>query len=133
MEYNCKVNGCAGFCNKDKAKCAVMNNNRLYVFKMKLMDTNGSYIYKIGKSSGKNSVDRMMQVIKSFHTKYRYTPYMSIKRDRPCADAFKFEAELHNHFKDNKYYFDKNIDGKTEWFYIEREDELLEVFDTLTA
>ena len=102
---------------------------RVYIIKCKLRDTN-EYIYKIGKSSGKNSVDRMMQLIRSHFMNYRYTPIFEIKRDRPCENAFAIETQLHNEFKNYSYYHDKKVDGAGEWFYI-REDVLLRRYDEL--
>jgi len=105
-------------------------NNRVYIIKCRL-ENNQGFIYKIGKSSGKNSVDRMMQLIRSFFMNYRYTPIFEIKRDRPCENAFAIETQLHQDFRSCKYYHDKKIDGANEWFYVPREDLLLQRYDEL--
>ena len=103
--------------------------SRVYIFKAKMHDTN-TWIYKVGKASGKNSVDRLLQVARSFLMKYRYMPLMTIKRDRSCSNAFEIETALHQHFKEFSYYHDKKIDGFSEWFKCE-EDQLLKVYDEL--
>ena len=104
--------------------------DRVYIIKQRLHDSNVDFIFKIGKSSGKSSVDRLMQLIRSHFMKYRYTPFMVIKRDRPVPNAFQVETQLHQEFKQHRYYHDKPIDGKDEWFYM-REDVLLRRYDEL--
>ncbi len=104
--------------------------DRVYIIKQRLHDDNINCIFKIGKSSGKNSVDRMMQLIRSFFMKYRHTPEFVLKRDRECGSAFKIESALHKEFSQYKYYHSKPIDGKDEWFYM-REDVLLKRYDQL--
>ena len=103
--------------------------DRVYIIKQKLYDTN-EYIFKVGKSSGKSSIDRLMQLIRSHFMKYRYTPFATIKRDRATNNAFAIETQLHHEFKQYQYYHDKKVDGANEWFYI-REDILLRRFDEL--
>ena len=103
---------------------------RLYILKVRLYDDN-KFIYKIGKSSETRSVDRMMEVMRSFFMVHRYTPYVVLKRDRPIENAFELEAKLHRHFKEYKYYFDKPFDGCQEFFAIPREDQLLKIYDEM--
>ncbi len=103
--------------------------DRVYIIKAKMHDTD-TWIYKCGKSSGKSSVDRMLQLAKSFFTKYRYIPLMTVKRDRPAPNAFEIETTLHRRFKEFSYYHDKNVDGATEWFVCP-EHELLRAYDEL--
>ena len=104
--------------------------DRVYIIKQHLHESNIKYIYKIGKSSGRNSVDRLMQLVRSYFMKYRYTPLYTLKRDRPAANAFEIETKLHQEFAEFKYYHDKPVDGKDEWFYV-REDLLLKRYDEL--
>lgn len=104
--------------------------NRVYIFKAKLDGSTQNYIYKIGKSSGKSSIDRLLQVQRDHFMKYRYMFFASIKRDKPCENAFEIETKLHQQFKGMKYYFDKKHDGFGEWFMCE-EHELLKAYDEL--
>ena len=131
--HNCIVNGCNADCSGCIRSLEAQKENKLqdrvYIIKAKLLDTN-EFIFKVGKSSGKNSVDRMLQVSRSHFMTYRYIPMMTLKRDRPCDNAFEIETKLHQLFKDDKYYFDKKIDGFNEWFYIP-EHKLLKVYDEL--
>ncbi len=106
------------------------NQSRVYIMKFKMHEQN-TWVYKIGKSSGKNSVDRMLQIARSFFMKYRYIPLMTLKRDREAPDAFTIETRLHQEFQEFKYYHDKPIDGKEEFFLLDREDTLLRAYDNL--
>ena len=116
-------------------------SDRVYIFKMKLRLDDTYYIYKIGKSSdgtksnkySRKTIDRLLEVQRSFFMKHRYTFYGSILRDRECDNAFEIETKLHHIFKEQKHYFadNKSFDGATEFFNIKYEDELLKEYDSL--
>ena len=79
-------------------------------------------VVKIGKSSGKNSVDRMMQIIKSYFKVNRCTFMCEIKRDRVVEqDVFKYETALHRFFDDYRYKAPIAFDGSTELFVVDRQ------------
>ncbi len=103
--------------------------DRVYIFKVKL-DSREGYIYKIGKSSGKSSIDRLLQVQRAFFMQYRYITFAAIIRDRPIANAFEIETKLHQHFKEKNYYHGKKFDGSHEFFKCD-EDDLLREYDSL--
>ena len=107
--------------------------NRVYIMKILKFQEDGSRLtlYKIGKSSGKSSVDRMLQLMRSHFMQYRYSPFITIKRDRACENAFEIESTLHRQFKENRFFYDKPVEGKNEHFYIDREDVLLKAYDEL--
>jgi len=108
---------------------AVSEGRRVYIIRARFESTS-TPVFKIGVSSGKSSVDRLLQLERSFFMKYRYMFFAAIKRDRPAPNAFAIETELHHRFADKRYYHDKPIDGKDEWFKVE-EDELLRAYDDL--
>ena len=103
--------------------------DRVYIIRAKFSSTD-TPVFKIGKSSGKSSVDRLLQLQRSFFMKYRYMFFAAIKRDRECVNAFQIETELHHLFAPFKYYHDKPVDGKDEWFMCE-EHLLLKAYDEL--
>ena len=105
---------------------------RVYIFKGKFDNAYDGYIYKVGVASGKSSVDRLMQVQRSFFMAHRYTFFCNIIRDRSCDDAFAVETRLHKLFKGENFYHGKKFDGSTEFFKCE-EDELLRAYDDLIA
>jgi len=101
--------------------------DRLYLFDIVL--PSGMKVVKIGKSSGKSSLDRMLQIQRDYYNKNRSTFICHIKRDRPIEeDVFKYEAELHRFFKDYQYTPKVVFDGSTECFcvYIDAAVEAME-------
>lgn len=75
-------------------------------------------VFKIGKSSGENSVARLQQITKDHYNTYRYFPQCGIKRDRQVDNAFELEAMLHRAFRDCRYIPVSPFDGCTEMFVI---------------
>jgi hypothetical protein len=88
------------------------------VYLLDITFASGMKCIKIGKSSGKSSLDRMLQIQRDYYNKYRVTFICNIKRDRPVDDAFKVESELHKFFQDYKYTPKVPFDGSTELFCI---------------
>ena len=106
--------------------------DRVYILKARFDNAYDGYIYKVGKSSGRSSVDRLMQIQRSFFMSHRYTFFCSIIRDRECQDAFTVETRLHKLFKGDNFYHGKKFEGSTEFFKCE-EDELLRAYDDLMS
>ena len=104
---------------------------RLYLIEMR--DESGYYI-KCGKSSGVDSVGRLMSIIESYivASNCTYSPYSKILRDVEVTDVFKRETEFHTIFKDRRHYPQYEFSGFTEVFAITAE-EALEVFDTIVG
>ena len=90
--------------------------NRLYIFSIRF--ESGMEVVKIGKSSGKSSLDRMLQIQRDYFNKYRCTFICRIVRDRECEDVFKYETELHRFFEKYQYKAKIPFDGSTELFCI---------------
>lgn len=90
---------------------------RLYLMKFWFEDCLNP-VFKIGKSSGDNSVPRIQQITKDHYDKYRYFPQCGIKRDRQVDNAFELEAMLHRAFKHCRYVPSRPFDGSTEMFVI---------------
>lgn len=88
------------------------------VYLLDITFASGMKCIKIGKSSGKSSLDRMLQIQRDYYNKYRVTFICNIKRDRPVDDAFKVETALHKFFQDYKYTPKIAFDGSTELFCI---------------
>lgn len=88
------------------------------VYLLDITFASGMKCVKIGKSSGKSSLDRMLQIQRDYYTKYRVTFICNIKRDRVVEDAFKVETDLHRFFQGYKYTPKIAFDGSTELFNI---------------
>ena len=90
--------------------------DRLYIFSIRF--ESGMEVVKIGKSSGKSSLDRMLQIQRDYFNKYRCTFICRIVRDRECEEAFKYETALHSFFKEYRYTPKTAFSGSTELFCI---------------
>lgn len=101
---------------------------RLYILEIWL-DGNDFPIYKIGKSSGKSSKQRMLSIIGSYYDAYRVTPIIKIKRDREVTDVFTKETMLHKYYKKVQYKSKKRFSGNTELFHIEDVEGLYDVYN----
>ena len=88
------------------------------VYLLDITFKSGMKVIKIGVSSGKSSLDRMLQIQRDYYNKYRVTFICNIKRDRAVEDAFKAETALHKFFQDYKYTPKIAFDGSTELFCI---------------
>ena len=103
------------FFKRDEGLCEQVE--RLYL--LDITFESGMKVVKIGKSSGKHSIDRMLQIQRDYFKKYRTTFLCRIKRDREVKkDVFKIEAELHRFFNDFRYTAKIPFDGSTELFAI---------------
>jgi hypothetical protein len=100
------------------------NTSRLYM--MEITMPLGIHLIKFGKSSGKSSKARVLQICSDIFDKYRTTPMIHLKRDRHIEDdkVFEYETTLHNFFKNYRYTFGKKWDGHTECYVIPLEDAL---------
>ena len=101
--------------------------HRLYLMKF-IFDDCPMPVFKIGKSSGDDSIERLQQVTRDHYMKFRYFPQSSIKRDRPAENAFELEAMLHRAFKMCKYIPMRKFDGCTEMFIVP-EDVAIKTFE----
>ena len=103
---------------------------RIYILRVKLKD--GEIIHKVGMTNTTNrSVDRMMEILRSFFNTYRYIPQTQLIRDRKFKIPFIVEKYIHNILLDYRHKFDKKFSGSTEFFDI-NEDVFLEWFDNFT-
>lgn len=103
---------------------------RVYLLRVTL--ANGTVVWKIGMCHSSRSTDRMLEVLKSFHSIYRYVPMCELRRDREYVVPLLIEKHLHELLDDLKYKFDKKFDGSTEFFSGLDEDMLLDYIDVLT-
>lgn len=108
------------------------NNEVVYIIKWKAFDVNADWYYKIGKTIKGRETDRLMEIIRGFFIKHRYTPYTKLLRFQSCSNAFEVETKLHRLFKDKKVYFEekKSFGGSNEFFLL-NEHELLKEYDKL--
>ena len=100
------------------------NVDRLYIMEIVVGETT---VYKVGKASGHNSKQRMLQIIGSYFDVYRVTPVVRIIKDKEVKNVFEKETKCHHALAEWQYKFDKAFSGHTEIFNVTKE-KVLEVY-----
>lgn len=103
-----------GFKFKISTKDADDREGIVYVLIIRLED--GTEVYKIGVTK-RGIQDRVVEILSSFWTQYRYFPYCYPKRFRKTNGIYEKEAKLHKTFEAYKYKFDKEFGGSSEFFH----------------
>ena len=90
------------------------NMGRVYVIKAVLSaDTT---IHKIGMVHSARSVDRMMEVLRSWFTQYRFVPYTELRLDMEFPYPRELEQHMHKILAHQQFIPSKKVDGGTELF-----------------
>lgn len=103
------------------------STSRLYILEI-IVD--GHTVYKIGKASGANCKQRMLQIVGSYFDVYRVTPVIKVVRDRPCDDVFTKETKCHNELALFRYISEEIFSGHTELFKTDKE-KVIEVYERI--
>ena len=90
---------------------------RLYVLEMIVDD---KVVYKIGKASGKNCKQRMLQIVASYFDVYRVTPVVKIVKDKACTEVFTKETKCHQALVEHRFRPEKKFSGCTELFCVDK-------------
>jgi hypothetical protein len=91
-----------------------MDKERVYVIKIVL--PGDTVVHKIGMTNTPRSVDRMMEILRSWFMAYRFVPYAELRLDMECRDAYKLEQYIHKILSNNRFEPDLKVDGGTEMF-----------------
>lgn len=87
---------------------------RIYVIRMELPD--GLVVHKIGMVNSDRSVDRMMELLRSWFTKYRFVPYAEQKLDMSTSYPKELESHIHKILAHRRFLPHMKVDGGTEMF-----------------
>lgn len=87
---------------------------RVYVIKMIL--PGHLVVHKIGMCHSARSLDRMMEVLRSWFCSYRFVPYSELKMDLECNDPKKLEAYIHRVLDKHRFEPNYKVEGYTEMF-----------------
>ncbi len=101
----------------------IHKDRRVYLFKIEMPDTR-DIVYKVGVASGKRSLDRFLQVLRSIHIHYNQIGRAKIKRDRKSKDPFVDEKKIHKLLSEYSYTPSEKFDGWTELFECDEETAL---------
>ena len=87
---------------------------RVYVVKMTL--PGDLYVYKIGMCNSNRSTDRMMEILRSWFTKFRFIPHSELKLDMETGRPREIEAHIHKALYHKRYTPTEKVSGGTEMF-----------------
>ena len=104
---------------------------RLYVIKM--VFTDGLVVFKIGMTNSDRATDRLMEILRSWFTYYRYIPYTELKLDREVINPAGVEKLAHKTLKDYRWFPRLKTSGSTEMFTGLNEHRLLHFLRNLEA
>lgn len=101
-----------------------LENEIVYLLEIEI---DGKMYVKIGITSRKIE-ERVVEILSSVWTKWRYFPYCRPKRFRKCSNAYEKEQMLHSYFNKYKAELPHKFSGSTEMFDIPI-DHVVEVYE----
>ena len=113
------------FYKRNEKKVSKEGDGIVYLLYMKV---DGKDVVKIGVTSRLKIEERVVEILTSHFKKYRNFPYCRPKRFGRTSSIYDKEAQLHYHFKSCKYSPETKFDGSTEFFIVEDEKYLLDVY-----
>ncbi len=87
---------------------------RLYVIRIELPD--GVVVHKVGMCSSDRAIDRMMEILRSWFTSYRFVPFTVLKLDMPTSYPKELESHIHKILKHKQFIPYHKVEGRTEMF-----------------
>lgn len=96
---------------------------RVYVIKLTLPDN--TVVHKIGMCHSDRSTDRMMELLKSWFTYFRFIPYTELKLDMQCQNAIGVEKYIHKILSPVRFTPTFKVEGRTEMFTEIAENRLI--------
>lgn len=109
-----------------KEEC--INDGIVYLLVIRLED--GTEVYKIGITTRKIQ-ERVVEILTSFWTQYRYFPYCKTKRYRSTNNIFEKEAKIHKELSEYRHEFNKKFGGSSECFSGIELDKVVEVYERI--
>ena len=73
-------------------------------------------IYKIGMTNSNRSTDRMMEILRSWFTKFRFVPYTELRLDMETGKPREIETHIHKCLAHKNFIPKENVNGGTEMF-----------------
>lgn len=102
---------------------ATQQIGRVYVIRMVLPDD--TVVHKIGMCKSSRSVDRMMELLRSWFMSFRFIPYIEMRLDMQCQEPAKLELHIHKVLDAVRWVPDHQVEGRTEMFTDVNEVRLL--------
>jgi len=90
------------------------NTGRVYVIKITL--PGDVVVHKIGMTNTPRSVDRMMEILRSWFMSYRFVPHSELRLDMACGNPRALEQHIHKVLKKHQFVPNEKVEGGTEMF-----------------
>lgn len=74
-------------------------------------------IHKIGMTNSNRATDRMMEILRSWFTKFRFVPYTELKLDMETGRPKELEEHIHKILKHKRFEPGHKVSGSTEMFW----------------
>ncbi len=87
---------------------------RVYVIKIILPDL--AVVHKIGMCHSNRSVDRMMEILRSWFSKYRFVPYTELRLDMESNYPRQIESHIHKVLSHKQFIPNEKVSGGKEMF-----------------
>ena len=87
---------------------------RIYVMRMELPD--GLIVHKIGIVNTDRTLDRMMEILRSWFSRFRFVPYTELRLDMSTSYPKQLEAHIHNMLQHKRFTPHMKVNGGTEMF-----------------
>jgi Mlc titration factor MtfA (ptsG expression regulator) len=85
----------------------------------------GTVVHKIGMCNSNRSVDRMLEILRSWFMKFRFIPYTELRLDMECPDPQKLEKHIHEILAEKQFIPNHKVEGGTEMFVELNEQRVL--------
>lgn len=76
----------------------------------------GIIVHKIGMTKSDRTVDRMLEILRSWFQRFRFIPYTELKLDMATSYPKELEAHVHNMLAHRKFIPHMKVNGGTEMF-----------------
>lgn len=76
----------------------------------------GVVVHKIGMCKSNRSTDRMMEILRSWFTKFRFVPYTELRLDMETNYPVELEAHIHRVLDHKQFIPHMKVEGRTEMF-----------------
>jgi hypothetical protein len=81
------------FYKRNTEECIKDQYGRLYVLRFEL--DSGEIVWKVGMCNTDRTLDRMMEVLRSFFKVYRYVPRVTLRKDKKVVTPLLVEKYMH--------------------------------------
>lgn len=87
---------------------------RIYVIRIELPDN--TVVHKIGMCNSNRATDRMMEILRSWFTRFRFVPYAELRLDMETSYPKEIEAHIHKILAHRRFTPHMKVSGGTEMF-----------------